>query len=70
MKYLAIIEPARIGFTCYSPDIPVCSVKGNNELEVQNELKRSIKEYFAQLKAIGAEIPKSTCKSVVIDLSE
>jgi predicted RNase H-like HicB family nuclease len=70
MKYLAIIEPTRMGFTCYSPDIPVCSVKGKNELEVQNALKRSIKEYVSQLKAIGADIPKSTCKSFIIDLNE
>jgi predicted RNase H-like HicB family nuclease len=70
MKYLAIIEPTRMGFTCYSPDIPVCSVKGKSELEVQNALRRSIKEYISQLKTIGADIPKSTCKSVIIDLNE
>ncbi|MGJ0486200.1 MAG: type II toxin-antitoxin system HicB family antitoxin [Methylomicrobium sp.] len=69
MMYLAIIEPTRNGFTGYSPDIPVCSVKGVTEKDVQEALSKAIKSYVEKLRESGLEIPRSQCKTAIIQIT-
>jgi predicted RNase H-like HicB family nuclease len=69
MTYLAIIEPTRSGFTAYSPDIPVCSVKGETEYDAQEALRKAIQGYIGHLKALGLELPRSQCKTARLKIS-
>jgi predicted RNase H-like HicB family nuclease len=64
MTYQAIIEPTRTGFTAYSPDIPVCSVKGATEYDTREALRKAIAGHIEVIKALGVEIPRSQCKYV------
>jgi predicted RNase H-like HicB family nuclease len=68
MTYLAIIEPTRTGFTAYSPDIPICSVKGVTKYDAQEALRKAIAGHIEHMKALGLEIPRSQCTAARLKL--
>jgi predicted RNase H-like HicB family nuclease len=70
MSYIAIIEPTRDGFTAYSPDIPICSVKGVTENDAQEALRKALVGHIGVMKALGVEIPRSLCKTAILDVTE
>jgi predicted RNase H-like HicB family nuclease len=70
LSYVAIIEPTRDGFTAYSPDIPVCSVKGVTENDAQEALRKAIVGHIEVMKALGLDIPGSLCKTVILNVTE
>ncbi|MGJ0485273.1 MAG: type II toxin-antitoxin system HicB family antitoxin [Methylomicrobium sp.] len=66
--YVAIIEPSRNGFTAYSPDIPICSVKRSTEEGAKEALKEALKVYIQKMKQVGLETPESYCKTSIIEI--
>ncbi|MGJ0514796.1 MAG: type II toxin-antitoxin system HicB family antitoxin [Methylomicrobium sp.] len=68
--YVALIEPAPYGFTAYSPDFPVCSVKGATENDAQEALRKAILGHIGTMKALGLEIPKGQCKTAILKITE
>jgi predicted RNase H-like HicB family nuclease len=73
MKYVAIIQPTNRGFaksfSAYSPDIPGCLANGPTEENAIEALKKAILYRIEKLEEVGLEVPKSCCKTEIIEIA-
>jgi len=67
-KYLVVIEPTKIGFSAYSPDLPGCVSTGQTHREVEHNMRVAIAFHLDGLRDEGQAVPEPQTYSAYVDL--
>lgn len=60
MRYAIVIEKTETGFSAFVPDLPGCIATGQDQAEVESEMKSAIRFHIDRLKDDGLHVPKPT----------
>jgi predicted RNase H-like HicB family nuclease len=69
MKYLAIIEKTKTGFSAFSPDLPGCVATGSSRKEVRDNMKEAIAFHIEGMLLEGLKAPRPHSSSAYLDVS-
>jgi predicted RNase H-like HicB family nuclease len=67
-KYLIVIEPAKTGFSAYSPDLPACVSTGQTHEEVEQNMREAIAFHLDGLREEGQAVPEPQTYSTYVEL--
>ncbi len=57
-QYLIIIEPTKIGYSAYSPDLSGCITVGKTVEQTRGHMQEAIELYIEELVEMGENIPQ------------
>ena len=69
MRYLAILEKTKTGFSAFSPDVPGCVATGVTKEETERNMKDAIAFHLEGLHEEGLEVPQPHSSSTYVDVS-
>lgn len=67
-RYLVVIERAEGSFSAYSPDLPGCVATGNDQKEVEANMRAVIAMHIRGLKEDGLAVPEPTSVAEYVSL--
>ncbi len=67
-RYLIVIEPAKTGFSAYSPDLPGCVSTGRTREEVEQNMREAITFHLDGLREEGQAVPEPQTYSAYVEL--
>ncbi len=69
MRYLAVLEQSKTGYSAYSPDLPGCVSTGSTVEETQANMKEAIQFHIEGLKAEKLPVPEPSTRSAYIEVA-
>jgi predicted RNase H-like HicB family nuclease len=67
MRYAIVIEKTATGYSAFVPDLPGCIATGQDQAEVESEMKSAIRFHIDGLKDDGLPVPKPTSIAEYVD---
>jgi predicted RNase H-like HicB family nuclease len=58
-RYATVIEKTRTGYSAFVPVLPGCIATGDNQTEVEHEMKSAIRFHIDGLMEDGFPVPKA-----------
>lgn len=69
MKYLAVIEKTKTGYSTFSPDLSGCVAAGSDKENVEKNMKEAMSFHLEGMGQEGLEIPKPHSFSTYLEVS-
>lgn len=68
-RYLVVVEQTHSGYSAYSPDLPGCIATGQNQEEVETNIREAVEFHVDGLREAGQPVPEPHTYSNYIQLS-